>query len=104
MRRVMIIAVSALALCAPALAQTAPQEHEPRPPITVTESNYIVTVTDNRTHTSCRMPTALPGSRLGPVCLPSAEMAGYPTYGRPVWPDPSVTGSSPGTSSRFGEN
>jgi hypothetical protein len=97
MRRIVIIAVSALALCAPALAQTAPQENEPRPPITVTESNYIVTVTDNKTHMSCRMPTALPGSRLGPVCLPSAEMAGYPDYGRPAWPDPAQVGPPPGS-------
>lgn len=95
MRCIVTIASFALALCAPALAQTA-QQDEARSPITVTESNYIVTVTDNRTHTSCRMPTALPGSRLGPVCLPSAEMARYPDFGRPVSPDPGQIGPPPG--------
>jgi hypothetical protein len=97
MRRSVTIASFALTVCAPALAQTAPQENDSRPPITVTESNYIVTVTDNRTHISCRMPTALPGSRLGPVCLPSVTMARYPDYGRPGWRDPAQVGPPPGS-------
>jgi hypothetical protein len=68
MRHILIIAVSTLALCAPALAQTAPEKNDSR-----------FTVVDNRDSVSCRMPQALPGSRLGPVCKTSAEWAHDPT-------------------------
>jgi hypothetical protein len=77
MRHSLLIAIPALALCAPACA---PVENE----------NRSVAV-GNADTVYCRTAQAMPGSRLGPVCRTASDWTHYPTYGRThVWPDPAI--------------
>src|ERR1019366_4529036 len=99
MRLILTIALSALVLCAPALAQTAPETDE-------SYSRTPTSVGDPGT-TYCLMPETAGSSRLGQVCRTSAEWARYPRYGMgadthdvagpasiPYMNDPGLAGSS----------
>jgi hypothetical protein len=73
MRLILTTTLSALMLCAPALAQTAPEADESysRIPTSVGDPDTVY----------CRRSEAVGSSRLGPVCRTSAEWARYPKYG-----------------------
>lgn len=69
MKPILAITFFALALCTPALAQT-------------DDSNSVAPPYVGSADTvSCRMPRAMPGTRLQPVCRTNAEWTRYPTYG-----------------------
>jgi len=69
MKRFLTCALPALTLCVPALAQTG--DSNSGAPAYVGNPDTVY----------CRMPRAMPGTRLEPVCRMNAEWAHYPGYG-----------------------
>jgi hypothetical protein len=69
MRHILTVAFYALVLCAPALAQTAPETGTSLSP--ASDSNPL----------TCRIPQTAGSSRLGAVCRANAEWTRYPRYG-----------------------